>query len=245
VIHKTPILLALLTLLFTSFLHGCHLTRSAGPISGATLKEWKTGLDRIANHSHQLLLVLNQDPPATEAMVYAFEKTSAQWDLAFSPVRAVIGRKGFAALEMKQEGDGKTPSGVFRLGTAFGYAGSVQTRMPYRQVTEDDIWVDDKTSKDYNRWVKRGTTAARSYEALRRSDDLYKYGIIIEYNMNPVIQGMGSAIFIHLWRGEGIPTEGCVALSEKDMVRILEWLDPALKPVIAMGTQSTLEGFVK
>ena len=243
--HKTPIPLAFLTLLFTSLLYGCPLAEPPGCVSSDTPREWKSGLNSISRDSSQLLIVLNQDSSSTDAILYAFEKRAMQWNLAFGPVNAVIGKKGFAVPGMKREGDGKTPSGVFCLGSAFGYTERIQSRMPYRQVTEDDIWVDDVASEDYNRWVKRGTTTVGSYEALRRSDDLYKYGIIVEYNMNPVVPGMGSAIFIHLWRGKGIPTEGCVALSQEDMVRLLEWLDPASKPLIAMGTQSALEGFLR
>ena len=56
---------------------------------------------------------------------------------------AVIGRNGFAPPGEKCEGDGRTPSGLFRLKTAFGYPPSVPTQMPYRQSQEDDLWIDD------------------------------------------------------------------------------------------------------
>jgi zinc D-Ala-D-Ala dipeptidase len=51
---------------------------------------------------------------------------------------------------------------------------------------------------------------------------------------------MGSAIFMHIRRGEGIPTEGCVAMSEEAMLRLLQWLDPSRKPVIIMGSSAGL-----
>jgi L,D-peptidoglycan transpeptidase YkuD (ErfK/YbiS/YcfS/YnhG family) len=31
-------------------------------------------------------------------------------------------------------------------------------------------------------------------------------------------------------------THGCVALSKRDMLEILRWLDPAAKPIVVMGT---------
>jgi L,D-peptidoglycan transpeptidase YkuD (ErfK/YbiS/YcfS/YnhG family) len=115
--------------------------------------------------------------------------------------------------------------------------------MPYRQVTSDDLWVDDINADDYNRWVTRGATRASSFEVMRRKDDLYKYGIVVEYNTNPVIKSYGSAIFIHIWRGKGKPTAGCVALSEEDIIRILRWLNPAARPLVVMGTETVMEGY--
>ena len=111
-------------------------------------------------------------------------------------------------------------------------------KMPYRQALVDDIWVDDPNADDYNRWVKKDVTHAKSYEKMKRDDNLYKYGIVIEYNTNPVIKGNGSAIFFHVWGGEGVTTEGCVAVSEEDIVKILAWLDPQASPIIIMGVEN-------
>ena len=69
-------------------------------------------------------------------------------------------------------------------------------------------------------------------EALRRGDDLYKYAVVIEYNTDPVVPGLGSAIFMHVWRGAGQPTAGCVAMAEADLLRFLRWLDIRRNPVI-------------
>ena len=80
---------------------------------------------------------------------------------------------------------------------------------------------------------------------MRRSDNLYKYGIVIEYNTNPVIKGYGSAIFFHIWRGKDVTTEGCVAVSEDNIIRILEWLDPTARPLIIMGNEYKMENFLK
>lgn len=206
--------------------------------------EWAAKLDRLAGPSTQVLLVSNADPSSSKAVLYALEKKRAGWDLLMGPIPATIGKKGFAAPGLKREGDGKTPSGIYALGTVFGYAESAPGRMPYRQAVQDDIWVDDAGSVEYNRWAKKGATVAGSYEELRRRDDLYKLGIVIEYNTRPVVKGLGSAIFIHLWRGEGIPTEGCVALSEESMLRVLDWLNPESKPLIILGAQNSLKGFL-
>jgi L,D-peptidoglycan transpeptidase YkuD (ErfK/YbiS/YcfS/YnhG family) len=110
--------------------------------------------------------------------------------------------------------------------------------MPYRQALADDIWVDDPQADDYNQWTKIQETKAASYEMMRREDDQYKYCIVIEYNTDPVIKGNGSAIFLHIRKGEGIPTAGCVAVSEEDIIKILRWLDPAATPLMITGIRN-------
>jgi len=170
--------------------------------------------------------------------VYALEKRDATWRPAFGPIDAVIGRNGFAPAGEKREGDGRTPSGIFPLKLVFGYEEKSRTRMPYRQARDEDLWVDDPESPDYNRWVAKGGTTAASFEKLRRDDDLYRYAIVIGYNTDPVVKGHGSAIFFHVWRGRGSSTAGCVAVAEEDLLKILAWLEPDAKPVIVMGTDS-------
>lgn len=193
-------------------------------------------IDRSSESAAQVLLVLDDSFLFLIARkVYALEKRDGVWRQALDPIKAVVGRNGFAPEGEKREGDGRTPSGRFRLGTAFGYAPSVNTKMPYRQVLSDDLWVDDPGTPDYNRWVRQSETQATSYEKMKRDDDLYKYGIVIEYNTDPILPGNGSAIFLHIWAGERQATAGCVAVSEEDILKLLGWLDPAAKPVIIIN----------
>jgi L,D-peptidoglycan transpeptidase YkuD (ErfK/YbiS/YcfS/YnhG family) len=163
------------------------------------------------------------------------EKKLDHWKWVSGPMEAEIGKNGFAPPGEKREGDGKTPSGIFLLKRSFGYDKTVKTKMPYRQASEEDLWVDDPNAADYNQWVKQGETGAASYEKMKREDGRYKYGIVIEYNTDPVIKGHGSAIFLHVWKRKDYPTAGCVAVSEEDMIKILEWLDPNAVPLIIMG----------
>ena len=195
--------------------------------------------------SSQVLLVTNNCPLSFAVKIYTLEKQGSKWKKALASFNGVIGKNGFAKLEEKREGDGKTPSGIFALQTTFGYNESIQTKMPYRQALPNDLWIDDVNASDYNRWVKKEDTRALSYEKMKRNDNLYKYGIIIEYNTGPVIKGHGSAIFFHVWRGENTVTEGCVAVSEEDIVRILGWLDPRAKPLIIMGTEEIMKRFIQ
>ena len=208
-------------------------------ISKLDMKTFLASQENKIGESAQILLVVdNSSFFSTKTNVYAMEKRGDKWKMAFEPFTAVIGKNGFAAAGEKREGDGKTPSGIYPLKMTFGYDTTIGTKMPYRQVLDDDIWVDDPNADDYNRWVKKSETRAASYERMRRDDNLYKYGIVIEYNTSPVIKGNGSAIFLHIWKGKGIPTAGCVAVFEENIIKIIKWLDPQASPVIIMGLEN-------
>lgn len=182
--------------------------------------------------SQQIILVHKKNIQASEYLVYLLLKHNNQWNLFSEPMEAVVGRNDIAPIGEKREGDGRTPAGIFLIKRTFGYNASINSKMPYRQVLDDDLWVDDPNAPDYNQWVKKNETSAASFEKMKRIDDQYKYGIIIEYNTNPVIKGHGSAIFLHVWKEKSSPTAGCVAVSEENMIKILSWLDPDAKPII-------------
>ncbi len=191
--------------------------------------------DKIISDAKQILLVYeHKGILSSRYYLYAGKRTEKGFKLVFEPIQAVIGKNGFASEGTKREGDGRTPAGIYELNRAFGYDKSVNTKMNYRQVLDNDIWIDDPKAPDYNQWTKTGKTTARSFENLKRKDDQYKYVIVIEYNTNPVIKGRGSAIFLHVWKAHNKPTAGCVAVSETDMLKILGWLDPAARPVIIL-----------
>ncbi len=189
---------------------------------------------------NQLLVVFNETPEINSATLVALEKKDKHWSVISKPMLAGIGRNGFAAPNEKREGDGKSPTGFFRLGQLFCYEKIVNTRMPYIQTTEEDKWIDDPGSADYNHHI-RGISTAKSYENLKLNNNAYKYCMVIEYNMHPVIKGMGSAIFFHINENENPnPTEGCVALNQQDMEWVLNWMNPESKPSILMGNEKVL-----
>jgi len=167
-----------------------------------------------------------------QAYLSAWQRQGIGWHRLYG-VSAVIGRNGLAPAGMKHEGDGKTPSGEYPLGPAFGYASSINTHLLYRQAGDHDFWVDDMRSLQYNQWVS-GTPDAKSFERMKRADNLYQYGIVIGYNMHPIIPGAGSAIFMHVWRRYDAPTSGCVAVNQRYLRKILRWLDQQYQPVIIL-----------
>jgi len=194
----------------------------------------KESLETHWSASSQLVAVTNNGSLPHISSIHAFEKKNGTWVPVFGPLCATTGRNGFAAAGGKREGDGMTPVGIYSLGLVFGYPPSVTSAMPYRRMTRQDIWVDDPASPDYNRLKKKGETKARSFEEMVLPDNRYKYGIVVEYNTNPVVPGRGSAIFIHIWKDKNTATAGCVALSEENILKLIRWLDPAKKPLILL-----------
>jgi L,D-peptidoglycan transpeptidase YkuD (ErfK/YbiS/YcfS/YnhG family) len=187
---------------------------------------------KIPADAEQVIVVKQKGAKPFQVEVVAKERQGDNWKEAI-PIRpGVIGPKGFAAIGKKREGDGHTPSGVYRIGKAFGYEPKMETSLEYRQTTADDHWIDDADAPQYNRWVT-GKPAAKSFEDLRQP--AYKYAAVIEYNTNPVVPGNGSAIFLHVWSGPDNPTAGCVALSEPDTRALLKWLDLRRHPVIVLN----------
>jgi L,D-peptidoglycan transpeptidase YkuD (ErfK/YbiS/YcfS/YnhG family) len=72
---------------------------------------------------------------------------------------------------------------------------------------------------------------------MKRPDHLYKYGIVIQYNSDPVVKGKGSAIFIHVQRKPKSPTAGCIAIEEHDIKNLIEWVQ-ADSAFILIGVQT-------
>jgi L,D-peptidoglycan transpeptidase YkuD (ErfK/YbiS/YcfS/YnhG family) len=188
----------------------------------------------------QLLVVYNYQPGSYRAFFVALEKEGKNWVLKFDPVEVGIGKNGFAPPLDKLEGDGKSPTGIFRLGKLYSYEKRLNTLLENQQVTTKDKWIDDPNSKDYNTYVK-GATKAKSYENLLLKNDAYKYCLVIEYNTNPIVKGKGSAIFFHLGVKKPYFTAGCVAIDEEKMKLVVNWLDPKLNPRIIMGNFNVLK----
>jgi L,D-peptidoglycan transpeptidase YkuD (ErfK/YbiS/YcfS/YnhG family) len=80
-------------------------------------------------------------------------------------------------------------------------------------------WCDDPTSNSYNKEIKLPTKFG--YEKLYRKDHIYDLIAVISYNVNPIIKGKGSAIFLHIAKKKFSPTQGCIALKKKDLLLLL------------------------
>jgi L,D-peptidoglycan transpeptidase YkuD (ErfK/YbiS/YcfS/YnhG family) len=194
-------------------------------------------LDGLPADCRQAIVVQPQFGKKIDVTVRAFERAAGgAWEEVLAATPGSVGRNGVTSVDKKKEGDGCTPAGTYPLGPAFGYGETLDTKLAYRRATDNDFWVDDAESPDYNRWVV-GKPTAKSFELMKRNDDLYELGAVIGYNTDPVVPGKGSAIFLHVWSGPGKPTAGCVAVDKDVLKKLLHWLNDEAKPriVIAPG----------
>ena len=229
-------LLFVLAVLFVQYSF-CQSIKTDKKVLLSIVDHYKQNLDSI----QQLIIVVNDNDSSNKAILFALEKRNKRWYMKFHAMLASIGRNGFAFPGEKQEGDGKSPTGLYRLGQLFTYENSVNTRLPFIQTTEEDKWIDDPNHRDYNKYIK-GNTSATSFEHMFLSSIYYKYCIVIEYNTHPVIRGKGSAIFFHVADEKYSPTAGCVAIQETNINKIIKWLKPNFNKAILMGSKKNIEG---
>ena len=180
----------------------------------------------------QLLVVQADSKNKQVGTLTAWQKKEEKWLVKYKDLPVSLGRSGVVSALQKKEGDGATPAGLYRLRRAFGYE-PFATSMPYIQVTKQHYWIDDVASPLYTQLVV-GKTEAKSYEEMRRKDELYKLGLVVEYNTEPIVAGKGSAIFMHIRKGPGVPTSGCIAMAEKDIKKLLQWLKPEQNPAVCI-----------
>ena len=201
--------------------------------------------------STELIVVTTSDWDSVEGTLQRFQRSNPKkkWHPAGEPIQIVVGNKGLGwgsgilpagvngpSDPVKKEGDGKAPAGIFELSRAFGYAAQEQPgwKMPYVSLTPSVECVDDTNSNFYNRVLARESVSPdwNSSEHMLRSDELYRWGIIVEHNSNPPHAGGGSCIFMHIWRGPGQGTVGCTAMPREQLESILGWLDPTNTPLL-------------
>jgi L,D-peptidoglycan transpeptidase YkuD (ErfK/YbiS/YcfS/YnhG family) len=139
----------------------------------------------------------------------------------------VFGRSGVSAAETKTEGDGATPLGAWPLREVFYRPDRLSrpdTRLPATALTPAMGWCDDPASPLYNQRV--ALPFAASHEMLWREDGVYDLIVPLGYNDDPVRPGAGSAIFLHLKRTDGAPTQGCVATDRDALLALLRVAKP-------------------
>jgi len=197
----------------------------------------------------QCLVVLADDWRSLNGTMQCFERkdSDSPWQPHNSEIPVSLGAGGLAwgrglispkpsTDPIKREGDQRAPAGIFFLGEAFGFASAEEARwikLPYRPLSPDVIGVDDPRSRYYNQLVVKSQIAKPDWqtsEQMYRGDVRYKWGVVVAHNM-PAARGAGSCIFLHIWKDAGYPTVGCTAMSEDNIVKILQWLDPALHPL--------------
>ena len=186
------------------------------------------------------------------------KNTRSDWKQIGESFPVVVGRSGLAwdgsitditPDNLKREGDGAAPAGMFPLTASFG-AGVKPgtTKLPYTKFDEFTECVDDADSSFYNRIVNRmqvGNFDWKSSEKMLAVGEEYELGIFVAYNTYPVVKGHGSCIFLHVWKDAESPTSGCTAMSKSDLENILGWVEPAKTPYLIQMVEADYNRFRK
>ena len=143
---------------------------------------------------------------------------------------AGYGYKGYNAA--KREGDGTTHVGSYPLLYAFGKE-NPGTLLPYRQITANSWFSSALGDGTYNTWVERSRHVVGEHLADYAATQYY-YAIMIGYNVNPVVENLGSAIFLHC-KGDSWDTAGCVSVARRVMRTLMVSVQPGAWIIIAPG----------
>jgi D-alanyl-D-alanine dipeptidase len=230
------------------------------------------GFDALA-HSTQLIVVTTPDWSSVEGRLQRFERNSVQeaWRPMGDPIPIVVGKNGLGwglgviATEgrdvrgaddpVKKEGDGKSPAGIFDLGTAFGYAPQPLPglKLPYLALTPSIECVDDIQSTHYNKVLDRASVVPdwNSSEHMRNTGESYRWGIVVDHNgtvtsptSEPSVPGGGSCVFLHIWHSSDQGTAGCTAMAQADIEKLLTWIEPARKPLLVQLPEGTYQRLI-
>jgi D-alanyl-D-alanine dipeptidase len=185
--------------------------------------------------SEQLVVVLSPELNATVASMQRYEQ-GIKWVKIGDKMPVVLGRSGLGyahdKIPLKNEGDGHSPAGIFPISSTFGYSEIPNSAMSYYHADEKLICIDDVNDSRYNMFALLDpSNPPKSFETMRRNDEVYRNGAVIGYNVTGE-KGRGSCIFIHLNHSDHRPTSGCTAMEEGPLKELLEWLDPKKNPQI-------------
>lgn len=184
-------------------------------------------LEHAPADSRQVVLVTVDGN--TRQMVLMDRNDRGLWSVTHGPYEVQLGRNGMGK---EAEGDGKSPVGVYRLGSAFGRNGAPDgTRWPWRETQEGDLFIEDSDSAYYNQFVREDETQQDWDDSSDLNTRQYDRAIEVRYNPNN-IPGLGSAIFIHVWADRRETTQGCTSADRETLDTLIRWLSPDSSPVL-------------
>jgi L,D-peptidoglycan transpeptidase YkuD (ErfK/YbiS/YcfS/YnhG family) len=185
----------------------------------------------------QLITVRAARVKTTYASLRTWQRVDGCWQPVAGPYTARVGWNGLRA--SRREGDGTTPIGTFGIGARmYGNAPKPGVRYRYTRLRCGDWWVEDPVSPAYNTFRRIGCWRRPPFKVttpdMSRDRTAYAYLAVIQFNMNPIVPGRGSGIFLHVQTGK--PTNGCVSLPRAQLLSVLRWLSPSASPRIAISS---------
>ncbi len=188
----------------------------------------------LVSHASKLIVVTTPDWNSVHGTLKRYEKRNGKWQQLGDPVSIVVGKSGIGwtpALPpdpnapVKKEGDGRSPAGIFPLTQTFGFADALPGAKDYLSLKPTTECVDDIHSTHYAHIVDRDKVKVdwNSCEKMR-DIAIYKWGVVVPYNMKDTKPGAGSCIFLHIAPPSGNGTAGCTAMPEANIKEIVDWI---------------------
>ena len=177
-------------------------------------------LQYASNHNIQNLIFVKCMKNTTKARLEIYKKNK---DNNFDLILLCSGYIGKNGLGKEKEGDNKTPIGDFGITNAFGIKPNPGTSLNYLDINKNHYCCDEN-GKYYNKLIDSNQTKHDCKgEHIIDHIPQYNYAIFIDFNKEGIYP-KGSAIFMHCF-GKKTYTAGCIAVSEKNMVKILKNVD--------------------
>jgi len=135
-------------------------------------------------------------------------------------IKCSIGKRGIG--RKKREGDQITPRGKFKVKYILyrkDRVPNLKTKLTKLIIRKDMGWCDDPKSNSYNKLVR--LPFKYHFEKLYKTNNTYDIILVLNFNLNPVRKNKGSAIFIHVAKKNYKRTAGCVAVSKRDLKKII------------------------
>ncbi len=201
--------------------------------------------------STQCLVGVADNWNSSSATLQLYQKSGGRWVPDGAPWPARLGKSGLvwglglhaspAHATTKQEGDLRSPAGIFAIGDAWGNAPTIRKhpQLGYRQVTSRDLWIEDSSSPHYNSNVILDHEPATPWEKkqqMKQSDPAHALKLFIAHNAPPAaVPHAGSSIFFHIWRGGGSrATAGCTSMDEAKLRALVARIDPSRHPLYVL-----------
>lgn len=180
-----------------------------------TYDRWDRLRDEYRDDDETSQLVFVRYQGGSRANVQMFRKSGRKW----SKILDCPGYVGSNGIDKVKEGDRKTPAGTFTLTKAFGIKDDPGAKIPYVKVNSNLYWCADSAAYNQLIDIRKLPHACRG-EHLIDYVPQYDYGMFLDFNKDCEI-GKGSAIFLHC-TGSNPFTAGCIAVSQANMIRIIQ-----------------------
>jgi L,D-peptidoglycan transpeptidase YkuD (ErfK/YbiS/YcfS/YnhG family) len=131
-------------------------------------------------------------------------------------IKCAIGKRGIS--KNKREGDNSTPSGTYGFKSIYyrkDRIKNIKTKLKKICIKKNMGWCDDSKSKFYNKKIE--FPFKYNAEKLYKRSNVYDLIIVINYNMRMTKKNKGSAIFLHIANRKYNSTQGCIAVSKKNI----------------------------